>query len=53
MDISYREIYAMNKEEAKKHVVNTYLILGNCSTRSPRHSLTVLPLTSTDAWLFV
>jgi hypothetical protein len=25
MDISYKEIYAMNKEEARKQIVNSYL----------------------------
>ena len=25
MDISCREIYAMNKEEARKQIVNTYV----------------------------
>ena len=29
MDISYRGIYAMNKEEARKQVVNSYLAIGN------------------------
>jgi len=27
MDISYREIYAMNKEEARKQLVNSYLTI--------------------------
>jgi len=31
MDISYREIYAMNKEEARKQVVSSYIALGNIS----------------------
>jgi hypothetical protein len=31
MDISHREIYAMNKEEARKQVVNSYLAIGNIS----------------------
>jgi len=31
MDISYRQIYAMNKEEARKQVINGYLATGNIS----------------------
>ena len=31
MDISYRQIYAMNKEEARKQIVNSYLAIGNIS----------------------
>ena len=31
MDISYREIYAMNKEEARKQIVSSYLTSGNIS----------------------
>ena len=31
MDISYREIYAMNKEEARRQLVNSYLTIGNIS----------------------
>jgi len=30
MDISYRQIYTMNKEEARKQIVNSYLgVCGN------------------------
>jgi len=31
MDISYREARTMNKEEARRQVVNTYLAIGNIS----------------------
>jgi len=31
MDISYKEAYSMNREEARKQVINTYLSLGNIS----------------------
>lgn len=31
MDISYKEIYAMNKEEARKQVVDTYFTVGSIS----------------------
>ena len=31
MDISCREIHGMNKEEARKEVVNSYLAMGNIS----------------------
>ena len=31
MDISYKEIYAMNKEEARRQIIDTYLVLGKVS----------------------
>jgi transposase len=31
MDVSYKEIYAMNKEEARKQIVHSYLALENIS----------------------
>ena len=31
MNISYREIYAMNEEEARKQIVNSYLATRNVS----------------------
>ncbi|MCL6579763.1 MAG: helix-turn-helix domain-containing protein [Candidatus Bathyarchaeota archaeon] len=31
MDISYREIYMLNREAARKQIVNSYLALGNIS----------------------
>jgi len=31
MDIPYKEIYAMNKEEARKQVVDTYFTVGSIS----------------------
>lgn len=31
MDISYREIYMLNKEAARRQVVNSYLASGNIS----------------------
>lgn len=31
MDISYREIYVMNREEARKQIVNNYLATENIS----------------------
>ena len=31
MDISYKEIYAMNKEEARKQVVDIYFAAGSIS----------------------
>jgi len=31
MDISYHEVYAMNKEEARRLIIETYLDTGNLS----------------------
>ena len=31
MDISYKEIYTMNKGKARRQIISTYLTLGNVS----------------------
>ena len=33
MDISYQEAYTMNKEEARRLIIETYLDTGNFSLR--------------------
>ncbi len=31
MDISYKEVYTMNKEEARRLIIDTYSTIGNLS----------------------
>jgi len=31
MDLSYREVYTMNREEARRKLVETYMSTGNLS----------------------